>query len=106
MRAMTTRLIDDTAGRAAVYALRYAYYIEARELDHPAADHALAVLTDQRDGGADQYGTFVGRDLVGCYRIETGMATELRFGADWALADFLADAPARIALVSGLCTRR
>jgi hypothetical protein len=105
MRPITTRQVEAIDELSAVHALRYDYFVVARELDM-VADHALCRLVAARDETALQFATYAGDDLVGCFRVEIGAPENLKFGADWALSDFLEIMPAQIALVGGFCQRR
>ncbi len=102
MRSINTRQADTADDIEQIFALRYDYYVVSRELEI-AADHACRLLRDPRDSRSRQYGTFIGEDLVGCFRIEVGVPDDVAFGADWTFGDFLDEIPSEIALVSGLC---
>ena len=104
MRKITTRLMETSAEKAMVYALRYDYFIASRELEHSAADHVDRMIREARDAEAQQYGTFFGNDLVGCFRVEAGSAETITFGGHWGIEDFVAVRPERVALIGGLCT--
>jgi hypothetical protein len=102
MRTIRTRQVETTAEKSHIYALRYDYYVIARELD-VAADHTHRTFSDGRDIHALQYATYAGDDLVGCFRAEIGAPEDLSFGADWAFSDFVDDMPPKVALISRFC---
>lgn len=104
MKTFITRMVENADEEAAVYRLRYEYYVGCREIDVSYADHAGRRLSDARDLTALAYATFAGPDLVGAFRIEVGAPRELKFSADWRYGDFLDGMPEQLGLVSWLVT--
>lgn len=104
MMTITTRMVESADEVNAVYRLRYEYYVGWCEIDVAIADHARLQLHDERDAAALAFATFAGPDPVGTFRIEVSAPQALSFGADWRFADFLADVPERLGLVSWFVT--
>ncbi|MDR3493058.1 MAG: hypothetical protein P4L82_00510 [Ancalomicrobiaceae bacterium] len=102
MKTITTRMVENADEEAAVYRLRYDYYVGWCEINVRHADHERLALRDERDARALQFATFAGHDVVGGFRIEVGAPDSLRFGADWHCGDFLDAVPVKIGLVSWL----
>lgn len=102
MRPISTRQAEKMKDIKQIFALRYDYYIVARELDI-ASDHVLGEVMLPRDCLAVQFGTYAGDNLIGCFRMEFGPPRDLAFAAAWSFEDFVADLPEMTAIVSGFC---